>query len=256
MGQLELNRAIFDAQRYERKNTVTAEQMRTFQRQQQLERSRMDPPKNEIWSAKALNELLQDVQVMSSDGTRGPDVRLDEDVVKHLGVSSGTINGSVTMLQSLPLAWPLVLQDRRFDKERNAIDKLLPDAVRYAGMGRIDATVYNGLTNNLNDLKDRVKEVMTTLSPSDHIRAKRYLNQLEDSLNALRDPSVANFFNGKWEAKGSTVAEVLDNMTRSGLTFAPAAEGNETYYQAFYSALRSYDLGLFRQVGNQTPPQK
>jgi hypothetical protein len=67
-------------------------------------------------------------------------------------------------------------------------------------------------------------------------------------VKALQDPNVANQFNGKHAARGDNVAQLIDLMTRKGLTFASANPGDEPYYTALHQALLSYDMGLARLV--------
>jgi hypothetical protein len=252
-AQLDLNRRIFEEQAYERRMTVTAEQVRQFERQRELERSRADPPRNEIWSAKALNDLFGDIKDMHTSGLRGPDVPLDPDLLKRLNLTDGTVHGSAGLFRDLPLRWPLELQDDSFSKDRTTIDKQLPEALRYAAMGRVDAKTFRALTDASASLRQTVRNQITTMSPSENIRANRYLNELDQSLALLRQPNVANFFNGRMDAQGKSVGELVAFMTQNGLSFAPVTNGDESYYQAFYQSLRTYDSGLFRSAGSPAP---
>jgi hypothetical protein len=251
LGKLQVNRAIYEQQAYERKNTITAEQVRQFERQRELDRSRQDPPKNEIWSGKALNELLQDVQNMQKSGLQGPSVPLDPDMLRHINVTDGTTYGSAGIFKDLPLAWPLELQTASFKKDRDAIDALVGKMASMAAKGRVELASFDAMNNALASMRNNVKAQISTMSPSENIRAKRYLNQLQDSLSIFRDPNVANYFNGKWQAQGSTVGELIAYMTQNGLTLAPANNGDESYYQAFYQSLRTYDYNLFRVAGGE-----
>jgi hypothetical protein len=53
--------------------------------------------------------------------------------------------------------------------------------------------------------------------------ARQYLDQLGSAVTALHDPNAANYFNQTWTAKGRNVAELVENMRKNGLDFAPAA---------------------------------
>jgi len=93
-------------------------------------------------------------------------------------------------------------------------------------------------------LNDKLNESADELSPSQYIEARRFLNQLSAAIKALSDPKVANYFNNTWNARGSNVAELVSHMTKQGLTFAPAAPGDEAAYRAVYDALRTFEAGL------------
>ena len=51
-----------------------------------------------------------------------------------------------------------------------------------------------------------------------------------------------------WAARGQNVVELVDNMSRGGLTFAPAAETDRPFYSSLYRSLLSYDSGIQQLV--------
>jgi hypothetical protein len=101
-------------------------------------------------------------------------------------------------------------------------------------------------------LHDKVGE----MPPLEYSESKRYLNQLGEAVKALQDPNVRNYLNGKYAAKGKTVAELVENLTRvQGLEFAPATPGDEAAYRALYQAMHAYDTGLTQNNTQvSTPP--
>jgi hypothetical protein len=70
------------------------------------------------------------------------------------------------------------------------------------------------------------------------------MRQLESSIKSLSDSDVANYASGKWAARGSSVNELVMNMTRDGLRFAPASQGTEPAYMAVHSAFVAFDQAL------------
>ncbi len=88
------------------------------------------------------------------------------------------------------------------------------------------------------------------MTPTQIVQSTRYLHELKDSLKVLQDPNVANYFNNKWQARGSTVAELVANMTSQGLRFAPAAAGDEPSYTSLHRAMVTYEDRL-RQGGTR-----
>ena len=66
-----------------------------------------------------------------------------------------------------------------------------------------------------------------------------YYQSLPHPLSIAEDTSAYCQARRRW-----TVEELVDHMTKEGLTFAPAAPGQEAAYRAVYPALRAYEAGL------------
>ena len=95
---------------------------------------------------------------------------------------------------------------------------------------------------------EKITESAQDLSLSNIVSAKGYADQVADLVVVLKDPNAVNYFNGTWEAKGNSVAELVDNMSRGGLTFGPAAEPDRPFYSSLYRSLLSYDSGIVQLV--------
>jgi hypothetical protein len=83
-----------------------------------------------------------------------------------------------------------------------------------------------------------------SLSPTDWIESTSFLDDLRGSIQTLRSQNAANYFNGKYAAKGATVADLVANMTAQGLQFAPASPGDEPSYKVLQQSLSAYDYRL------------
>jgi hypothetical protein len=57
----------------------------------------------------------------------------------------------------------------------------------------------------------------------------------------LAQPDAVDYLNGKYKAKGKTVADLVKYMTDNGLQFARATPGAEAAYTTLYHALVAYD---------------
>ena len=91
-----------------------------------------------------------------------------------------------------------------------------------------------------------------------YLEARKYVNYLSDALRALADKNVANYLSRdgarpRYSARGKTVADLIDYMTREGLKFAPALPGDEAAYRMLYTALAAYDNAL-QQSASRTSP--
>jgi hypothetical protein len=249
---IETRRATMQEQEYERDEWLRRTDPET-QHQKDLERalrrSLNDPPSSEIWAGTALNAILKDVQNAQSTGTQGPPVLLDPEWLPHINLTTGVTTAGVGMLKDLSrFNWPLPLRRTPFQKERTQIEEMTRQAVAQAPAGNIDADLLDKIDGAIGDLEERIRVMAPDMTPTQVIQASRYAHELKDSMKVLQDPNVANYFNNKWKAQGNTVDELVANMTRQGLRFAPAASSDEPAYTALHRALVTYEYRL-RQGG-------
>jgi hypothetical protein len=252
-SQLETRRQIFDQMRYEQAMTPTLEDLREKERQQQLRRSRNDPPLSEITSANALNQLFTNIQrVRTEFAVRGPFVPIAPEVVRRINLTDGTIRGSASLFKNgAAFSWPLVLERDEFAPQRKEIETIIPEAVNELKQyGRVQPAMQNKLNRTVDTLRGRIDDMVRELTPDEFIRAMRHANQLRDGVRMFDNPNAANFFNGKWEVNAGDVGSVVDQMTNQGLKFAPAAVGSEAAYQSLYRSLLNYDTALAQLTGS------
>jgi hypothetical protein len=215
-----------------------------------LRRSMNFPPNIEIWNATALNAILKDLQLANRQGVLAPSVPLDQSWLPHVNLTTGVTSlTGVGMLKNMTkFNWPVVLRRDTYAEERKKIEELTRKAVEQAPMGEVDAGLLDSLNEAIGTFSANLEADIRNLTPSQYIQGNRYLTEMRDSLKVLQDPNVANYFNKKWAAKGNTVNELAVNMTTQGLTFAPAASGDEPTYSALYNAMATYVTRL-RQMG-------
>jgi hypothetical protein len=251
-AKLDTRRKQFDQMRYEQANTPTVEDYREQDRLNQLRRARNDPPLTEIVAATPLNNLLKSIQrVETEQGLRGPSIPVDPDVLRHINVTDGTTIGSATLFKPESLSWPLVLEQDAFAQSRKDIEGLISEGVlQVTSKGKVDAKTQQQLIKAIDQVKSKLDAMIHDLTPDEYIGGTRFARQLRDTARMFNNPNAANFFNGKWEARGSTVGEVITEMTRKGLRFGPAAEGSEAAYQSFFRSLLNYDAALAQLAGH------
>jgi hypothetical protein len=247
-ARLENRNRVFEQYRYERANTPSLEEKREFQRQQEFWRSWNDPPLTEVWSGRALNNLLQGLQMARSEhGYRGTTVPLDADLVRRINVTSGTTTASLGVFRrGDEFRWPDPLLGETFDKERMEIDQLIPQVVKQLASGMVDAGAIGSLNQAITGLRSRLRDNVQVLSSTDYIQALRFVNQLRDSASTLREPAAAGPFSG-WTLTAQTVGELVDQLTQKGLRFAPATIGDEAFYTSLHRSIVAYASGLPRE---------
>jgi len=242
--RLENRRKLIEEWKWEQENIPTAQDLRERDIALNYRRSITSPPLPEILSGKALNDILEHLMTMQAKGVRGPSVQLEKNKLKQINVKAPGDPGNVGLLKNEGiLNWPLSLRGSDFDVLRKDIDSITPELVRQASAGRVDKATLKQLKDDVDKLHRQLSERISELPSSDYIEAKRFLNFLSESVQALGQADIADYFH-RFEAKGSTVAELVSNMKENGLVFASATPGAESAYRSLYQALVSYDLSL------------
>jgi hypothetical protein len=233
--------------RKEEPPALTSEQERERIHQQELAWSRSNLPANETTSAVALNILLADLQALQARGVQGPEVNIDQSILPSLNVVVSGSNGNIGVLkQEGRINWPGALRGTDFQAERQQIESSILKAIDEASHS--EAVDLHDLTGALASLRFRLAEKIQETPARDYIRAKRLLDQLNDAVRLLRQPDAGLYFNQTYAAKGQTVAQLVQYMTRHGLQFAPAVEGGEPAYAALHQTMAEYDLAANSQV--------
>jgi hypothetical protein len=250
-------RKIFDEYLYEREKMPTAEEERQRHQLEQLNRSRNNPPVTEIWSGKALNDILADLRKLPANAPQGgqlvniQQLPLDEEALKHINVTQGT--GNIGLLKNEGrVSWPVALNGPDFKEQRERINSLTQAAVRQAEFnGHVDPGTLTQLSSDVDNLQRQLRKNGGDLPFAAYTEAKGFLNNLDDGLAALRQPDVGNYFTGKYALKAKTVPELVDHMRKQGLQFAPAVPGDEGAYVALHQALANYDLAAQAQTASR-----
>jgi hypothetical protein len=250
-AKLQTKRAAFDEWMYEKANTPTLEEQREQERIANLQRSMNNPPPTEIWSGKALNDLLQNLQIMGPAAASGPIVYINQELLKQINVTNGaTTAGAGVLKNGGALQWPLAIAgDDRYADTRKQVQDLSAQAVKQAESGAVNPKTLNDLIAAVNKLSAELKDNAANTEPNQYIRAKRYLNDLNASLNTLQQPNASNYFSKQWTAQGNTVSELVAYMTSQGLKFAPAAPGEEAAYNMLQRMLADYQRSCMAHSG-------
>jgi hypothetical protein len=253
-SMIDTRRRVWEEAKWERMNTIWTEDYRESLIKNEQRRARLEPPLNEIWSGRTLNVLLEATAAQQAKGVRGQNVTIPDDVLKHINLTSGAPNAGNIGLFKGPLQWPVALQGPEFTDVIKSLNQRIPDAVEQARLNNVVPDgQYKDLQRDVARLHETLLRNVSEMVPSDYIESKRYLNMLSEAVRALKDPKAQDYLTGKTAAKGKTVAELVDNMTRlQGLQFAPASPGDEGAYRALYRALQTYDLSM-TQLNTSAP---
>jgi hypothetical protein len=257
-ARIERRRMAFDEAQYERAMSPTNEEEREFRRVENVRRSLRNPPLTEIWSGKALNDLLTDIQTKLADlrlkGAHEPVVPVDADALHQINFTTGAIeagSGVGLLKEGGRLHWPLALQAPAFQPLRERIEQLAYRLVKDAQNGQVDSDARAGLTRAVTEMQKELKRHVDTIPVDEYIAAKRFLNALEANVKTFTAPDIANYFNGKYEPQATDVAGLAREMTARGLRFAPAPPGSEAAYLSVHRSLATYDQQLDLTLGQE-----
>jgi len=225
----------------------TAAKMIEKEKATDLTRARTGSFDTEILSGQALN-VLRDSIIKTGSLNRGPKIELDEDQLRHINLTSGAGNGNIGMIKNdAKFRWPEALMTAPFAEERGRLHSKLRDAVAELKDNRqpVASTTLKDIEGDFKTISEKLNESADAMAPSQYIEARRFLNQLQLAIRALKDPNVVNYFNNTWIARGRTVSDLISTMNkREGLLFAPASPGDEAAYRSLYYALRAFEAGL------------
>jgi hypothetical protein len=240
-------------ERQVRENTPSLEEQRRLTNQAALNRS-LDPPAHEIYSAQALNVLLEDLKPFEAITGRGPKVPLPGETLAHINVISiQDRSGNIGVLKNRArLNWPLVLQAAEYQEPREDLTALAPRAVAQAVQGGVHPETLQAMEDALAKLNGRLADNIKKLPPPRYNQSKRYLGELKGALKLLEKPHAGYYFTGKFSARGKTVGELIQHMSRQGLRFAPALAGDEAAYEYLHHYLVVYDVAAHQSQSSQS----
>jgi hypothetical protein len=255
---IDVRRKMFDQIVYERAYMAAnfnPDTVREREMEAALRTARRNPRQVDVFNADALNSLMTHLIKQQGAGARGPKVELDEDVLKHINVTSGA-GGNIGLLKDGgKLQWPLSLQRPEFTALEESLNDFCAEAVGQVKTGnQMKGNTSKDIQDRLEKLDDLLNQTVRDMTPSQFVEASRYLGQLKSAFKALTDPNAASYFNRKWAAQGKSVAELVDNMSKNGLRFAPATQGDEAYYRALLNQLAAYDELLVSASGPSGSP--
>jgi hypothetical protein len=252
---LATRRAAMDARDYETKKWFKEndpDTARIHAAERALRRAMNDPPSVEIWAGDSLNAIYADLRRAEQSGVRGPSVLIDPQILPHINLTTGTTTlQGVGMLKDLTkFDWPQIMRRSDFDDDRKGIEEMTRKAVGQVKTGgQVDVNLLDQLDSAMLGLQGKLESQVQELTPTQYVRANRYVKEIRDSLKIFQDPMVKDYFTNKYEAKGDTIAQLVQNMMGQGLRFAPAAPGDEPSYTILHTLMVTYETRLQQYAG-------
>ena len=223
---------------YEKAMTPTYGEEKALDENKKVQRMMTTPSSIEIAEGKTLNQFLPFIQHLVSKGAHGPPVPLDPYALSRIAITMAENGPNVSLIRQEPISWPLPLQNPVQQK----LAAVLKVAVAQATKSDLQPAIYNEVVS----LQKQLSEDFTRrfqadeASAGDFLLATPFLETLEANIAALGQPGVNRLLDGSYSARGSNVPELVAYMIGNGLTFAPAAPGNEAAYHGLHNAFVSY----------------
>jgi hypothetical protein len=169
------------------------EKLYVTDQQQVLIRLRHNASIHEIWSGYGLQVLLENLRKDRSALSQGESKAIDPDVLRRINVSFARGTGHVAVIKSGKLTWPLLLRERIFENSREKIEKLIADTIQRGSPGEEILELKRQMEGLKQDFsttfKDRQKARDAAWDFHSFARSRKFLDQLDDALIILEDPS-------------------------------------------------------------------
>jgi len=214
-----------------------------------LDLARNHALKTDIWSGRALNVLLGSI-VKSSTTSLGPNVPLNETVLRGINLTDGSTRANLAMTKNEgKIDWPEALQDKSFDEVRNRFSKNFEVAVfQVSDSGPPSRPQLKDLRADLKSLEEQLETQVHDLTPSRYIESRRLLKQLNDTVRGLSSAKLVRSPHADWRRNVKTVSDLVAYCQQNGLEFGPAVDGDKAAYTAAYTALRNYERGVVQST--------
>jgi hypothetical protein len=237
-AKLETRKATLNTMLYEKAMTPTYGEERALDENRKVQRMMTTPMPLEITRGVTLNQFLPFIQRITSQGIQGPPVPLDPYALSRVSVTMGGNGPNLNLFRQTPISWPLGLRGPIQMK----LDAALKVAITQATTDQLDPTLYREVQTLTTQLQDDFRQRFQSdqASATDFLQVTPFLALLQSNVLALGQPGVNRLLDGSYSARGANVPELVAYMTGNGLTFAPAAPGNESVYQGLHNAFVAY----------------
>ncbi len=198
----------------------------------------------EIFSAKSLNVILDDLRRAPGKKVAMDKIELSEDQLRRINVTGATFSLGVLRNEG-KFSWPSGLEDLLTPEQKKEIEVRAQTLVQNAIKGRPDANMLKDLRVEIEKTRETLLKKVNEMPGPQYLEAKRFLSDFDDARVAIERGEAANQMKfQEFVIGGKTVQEVADFLVLKGLRIAPATQGDEASYQALNSAMVALDVAL------------
>ena len=213
---------------------------------EELQKALAVKDESEVASGDALNRVLVAIVVAEGKGAKGMGGFIPPQLLEDLRFSGGP-NADLLNLVRLSDTIPFpanfpgpTLQELKLNLETDFAAAIAP----LRNGKSVDPAKVAKLEASLHKLDAASPPLIRNLSFDDAIAARRFLNQFDSAILALKKQDIAGVINPKWATDGTSVSDLVKFMTKYKLMFAPAPAGTEGSYFAVHKTLATYLLIL------------
>ncbi len=208
-----------------------------------LDPALLDPPDAAVMAGDTLNALHAAIRPLM-EKRKGEPPLFPAEVLGHLRFDGPAAADVLALLRAGKLVFPPPLDGPAFERMRADVEKPVAELVDAAAAGRkSDAGAADRLALAVKKGRADHVDALRGLGVTDALTVSRFFTTLDRLADAGRDGGLTGFYPAKWAA-GATAAELLAQMDRLKLTFAPAGPGDDDAYAAAHRGLVTYYMSL------------
>jgi hypothetical protein len=205
-----------------------------------------------VTSGEVHNVLLQEIvraEARVPQGTKVPSAYVPPLLLEDIRFGGAPAGDLLNLArQAGNLNFPAAFDAQALGQLRGELEKDFAAAGVAVQAGKTpDADKILKLEITFHKLQDAVAPVIKDLPFEDAIAARRFLNQMNNAIKALRAGAATGLIDPRWAAEGLTVADLVRHMTKFKLQFAAAPQGGEEAYATMHRNLATY-LFVLNQV--------
>jgi hypothetical protein len=206
-------------------------------RKNELDRNLIDPPLTEVWSGNALNSLYTELSEKPGLSENGS-TPIEPEWLQHVNITV-TGGGNVGPVKKKKIFWPVLLRNRLFKENTEAIDKCFALMQRQLTSEERSLEALEQLRKCLDDCEQKLNRGIRTgdtfrFNSRHAVDARRCLGELQEALAILEKPENAYLFQ---TIQARNVAELVRYMKKNGIRFGPATTSDQRFYVALRGAM-------------------
>jgi hypothetical protein len=209
---------------------------------EELQKALAVKDESEVASGAALNRILVAIVIAEAKGAKGVSAFVPPQMLEDVRFSGGPAADLLNVIrQSGKLTFPANFPGPTLEPLQAALETDFNAAVAPLRTGKsVDPAKVAKLEATLKKLDVASAPVIRDMSFEDAITARRFLNQLNSAVAELKSSNLSGLVNPKWSTDGTSAADLVKQMTKYKLMFAPAPSGSEASYFALHKTLATY----------------
>ncbi len=247
-ARIDTKKKQFEFAMWVRANTPTYAEEQNKIARSTLMRIQTNSSPTEIVSGKALNVLLDDLRKFTSKKVAMEPIQLTEEILRQINVTKSS--GSLGVLRNpTKFSFPQSLNDLLGTEKQRAMNAKIQQIMQDAVNGKIDNILLGGVETETKLLRESLIKKMNELPTMQYLDARRFLNDFDEALVAVRRGEVQT--QNSWQAfvtGGKSIQDLTEYMVSNGLKFGPATAFDEGSYRALHSAMVAFDVTLNAQL--------